>query len=161
MERRTTLTETLVTFAHIRTRRKLQRSTLIVVASLAGLVTSGVASKGITQQVGPVNCTGGGQLCNVIAPISITLNAGGGPGVAEFISSSPFACSNVRIHFWVDNVEVAVTGFVGPGGNTGFVSIGSIGNGSHTIGVQAEGQAGGCNVGTLFSWAGTVRLQHQ
>lgn len=139
------------------------RNTLIVVASLTGLIASGIASAGpgIVRQVGPVFCAGGGQLCNVVAPVPINIFGAGGPGQAAFISSSPFACSNVRIHFYVDGTEVAKTGFVGPGGNTGFVSIGSIGTGAHTIGVQAEGEAGGCNVGTLFSWAGTVRLQHQ
>ena len=150
-----------MTFAHVLTRRAFHRSTLIVVASLTGLIASGVASAGITRAVGPVNCTGGGQLCNVIAPVPINIPAQGGIGEAEFISSSPFACSSVRIHFYVDGTEVAVTGFVGPGGNTGFVSLGNIGTGPHTIGVQAEGESGGCNVGTLFSWAGTVKLQKQ
>ena len=55
--------------------------------------------------------------------------------------------------------EVAVTGFVGPGAITAFVSLGFISPGKHVVGVQAEGQAGGCNVGNLVSWAGKVRLR--
>jgi hypothetical protein len=67
-------------------------------------------------------------------------------------------CSNVAIHFLVDGAEVAVTGFVGAGGSTGFFNLGPVSSGSHTVGLQAEGQVGGCNAGTLGSWAGTAQV---
>jgi hypothetical protein len=48
---------------------------------------------------------------------------------------------------------------VGPGTSTAFVSLGFIGTGNHVVGVQAEGEVGGCNVGNLVSWAGKVKLR--
>jgi hypothetical protein len=48
---------------------------------------------------------------------------------------------------------------VGPGAITAFVSLGFISPGTHVVGVQAEGEVGGCNIGNLVSWAGKVRLR--
>ena len=137
-------------------RSAFRRSTLVVVASLTGLIASGAEGNGITKSV-TQTCAGGGQLCNNVATVSISL-PNGGPGIAQF-TPGQFTCSNFRIHYLVDGTEVNVSPFVGPGGNTGFVSLGPIGPGAHTIGLQAEGQTGGCNGGALFSWAGIVHMQ--
>jgi hypothetical protein len=145
-----------VTFAHVRSRRTFHGSTLIVVASLTALIAGGAEGNGITKSV-TQTCTGGGQLCNNVATVPISL-PNGGPGIAQF-TPGQFTCSNFRIHYLVDGTEVNVTAFVGPGGNTGIVSLGPIGPGAHTIGLKAEGQTGGCNGGTLQSWAGVVHMQ--
>ncbi|MEO8565144.1 MAG: hypothetical protein ABI541_02080 [Betaproteobacteria bacterium] len=130
---------------------------LILVVSFAGLMASGSASAGIGRAVS-ATCSGGGQLCNNIATFAINVSAGGDFGEGRF-TPGPLTCSNLRIHFLVDGTEVAVTGFVGPGAFTAFVSLGFIGPGKHVVGVQAEGEVGGCNVGNLVSWAGKVRLR--
>jgi len=132
----------------------LHRSMLILVVSFAGFIANG--AEGSTKFVSGV-CSSGGQLCNKILNHQIFITTGG-VGEGRFVPG-PLTCSNFRIHFLVDGTEVAVTGFVGPGGDTGFVSLGFIGPGNHTVGVQAEGEVGGCNVGTLVSWAGTVTIQ--
>jgi hypothetical protein len=145
-----------MTLAHFLPRWALHRSMLIFVVSFAGLIASGAANAGKGHAV-VATCSGGGQLCNNIA--TFTINAfGGGVGEGRF-TPGPLTCSNLRIHFLIDGTEVAVTGFVGAGAFTAFVSLGFISPGKHLVGVQAEGEVGGCNVGTLVSWAGKVRLR--
>jgi hypothetical protein len=143
-----------MTLAHSLRPWALHGSMAIFVASLAGLSATGAeGSSAFVTQV----CTGGGQLCNNLATHQVNINTGG-IGQGRF-QPGPLTCSNFRVHFLVDGTEVAVTGFVGPGGDTGFVSLGFIGPGTHTLGVRAEGQVSGCNTGNLVSWAGTVTLQ--
>jgi hypothetical protein len=128
---------------------------LCLIALGAGTVASGVAhAQTTTNQAVSITCTGGGQLCNNIATINVTTT---GLLQAQFVGSS-FLCSNVRIHFLVDAIEVAVTPFVGASGSTGIFNLGPVSAGSHVLGLQAEGQAGGCNVGTLGGWSGTASV---
>ena len=146
-----------MTLAHLLPRWALHRSMLILVVAFAGFIASGAASAGKSSSVG-ATCSGGGQLCNNIATFPRTILVPGGVGEGQF-TPGPLTCSDVRIHFLIDGTEVAVSGFVGPGATTDFVSLGFIGPGEHVVGVQAEGEVGGCNAGTLLSWAGTVKLR--
>ena len=124
---------------------------LLGVVAIAG----GVCEAQTTTTSHPVTatCSGGGQLCDNVDTIAITTT---GILQAQFVSDAPFSCSNVRIHFLVDGSEVAVTGFVPPAGSSSILNLGPVSPGSHTLGLQAEGQVSGCNVGTLASWAGTA-----
>lgn len=142
-----------MTLSQLPSRWTVHRSMLILAVAFAGLVASGSAS---AKQVSGT-CSGGGQLCNNIATFTI-FSGSGGVRLGKF-TPGPLTCSNVRLHVLVDGTEVLVTPFVGPGATTGFVSLGFIGPGMHTIGVQAEGEVGGCNAGTLVSWAGKVKLK--
>jgi hypothetical protein len=99
-------------------------------------------------------CSGGGQLCNNVASVPITTT---GLLQVQFVGGGGL-CSNIRIHLIVDGTEVAVTGFVGAGGSTGIVNLGPVSSGSHVLGLQAEGQVGGCNVGVLAGWSGTAQV---
>ena len=137
--------------------RALRCKMPIWVVAFAMVIASGVASAwfGISALVSGT-CTGGGQLCNNIPTFPIKISGGDGEGKFR---PGPLTCSNLRIHFLIDGTEVAVTGFVGPGESTGFVSLGSISPGGHIVGVQAEGEVSGCNVGTLLSWAGKVKIR--
>jgi len=139
----------------------VRRCVLVSMVSLAALAAGGPASGGPlgTKSVQVLGlCSGGGQLCNDIPAFAYHVGGNGGLRMAKFVSNGPAACSAVRIHFLVDGTEVAVTGFVGPGDDTGPISLGFIGPGGHTIGVQAEGEVGGCNVGNLISWTGLVAV---
>jgi len=120
-----------------------------------GVVAGGVVHAQTTTSY-PVSatCTGGGQLCNNIATINVTTT---GLLQAQFVGSS-FLCSNIRIHFLVDGTEIAVTPFVGALGSTGFFNLGPVSSGSHVLGLRAEGQTSGCNVGTLGGWSGTTQV---
>ena len=146
-----------MTLAHLVPHWALHRSIQILVVAFAGLMASGPASAGKGHAL-TATCSGGGQLCNNIPTFPINVSGAGGVGEGKF-TPGPLTCSNLRIHFIIDGTEVAVTGFVGPGQFTAFVSLGFISPGKHTVGVQAEGQVGGCNVGNLVSWAGKVRLR--
>jgi len=119
-------------------------------------VASGTAGAQTTTSY-PVTatCSGGGQLCNNVATVPVTTS---GLLQAQFVSSSPVACSSIAIHFLVDGSPAAVTGFVAPGASSGFFNLGPVSPGAHTVGLQAEGEVGGCNVGVLGSWAGTVQI---
>jgi len=107
-----------------------------------------------TSQPVSATCTGGGQLCNNVATINVTTT---GLLQAVFVGSSAI-CSNIRIHFLVDGTEVAVTPFVGASQSTGLFNLGPVSSGSHVLGLQAEGQVGGCNSGTLGGWSGTASV---
>jgi hypothetical protein len=146
-----------MTLARLLPRWALHRSMLILAVSCAGLTVSGPATAAKGHAVGGT-CSGGGQLCNNIATFTINVSGAGGPGEGRF-TPGPLTCSNLRVHFLIDGTEVAVTSFVGPGSFTPFVSLGSISPGKHVVGVQAEGEVGGCNVGNLVSWAGKVKLR--
>jgi hypothetical protein len=146
-----------MTLAHLVPRRALHRTTLILVVSFAGLMASGAASAAKGHAVGGT-CSGGGQLCNTMATFTIHVPGAGGVGEGNF-TPGPLTCSNLRLHFIVEGTEVAVTGFAGPGASTAFVSLGFISPGKHVVGMQAEGEVGGCNVGNLVSWAGNVQLR--
>jgi exosortase sorting signal-containing protein len=134
--------------------QNVARRTLFLVVFAVGAVASGLASAQTTSYPVSATCSGGGQLCDNVATIPVTTT---GLLQAQFIGGSAL-CSNIRIHFLVDGTEVAVTGFVGASGSSGFFNLGPVSSGSHVLGLQAEGQVGGCNSGTLASWAGTAQV---
>jgi hypothetical protein len=129
-----------------------------VAAIFAVASWSGVAQAQSTTSY-PVSgtCTGAGQLCNSIPSVGVSTT---GLLQAQFTLSAA-ACSNVRIHWLVDGTEVAVSGFVGPTATTTVSNLGPVTSGTHTVGLQAEGQVGGCNAGTLAAWAGTAQITTQ
>ncbi|HEY3178693.1 MAG TPA: hypothetical protein VGL25_07420 [Casimicrobiaceae bacterium] len=129
-----------------------QRFFFVVVVAIGAAASGIVHAQTTTSYPVSASCSGGGQLCNNIATIPITTT---GVLQAQFVGG-PALCSNVRIHFLVDGTEVAVTGFVGASASTAVFNLGPVSSGSHTLGLQAEGQVGGCNAGTLGSWAGTA-----
>jgi hypothetical protein len=76
------------------------------------------------------------------------------------------ACSDVRLHIFVDGNLIRVTDFYGPiTGNTstGWLDLGAVSTGSHTLTLRPEGRAtgqpGDCNSGTLGGWAGPLQVQ--
>lgn len=131
------------------------RQLLYIVTLAIGAVASEFALAQTTTSA-PVSgtCSGGVQLCNNIATLNVSTT---GLLQAQFIGASTL-CSNIRIHFLVDGNEVAVTPFVGASGSSGIFNLGPVSSGSHILGLQAEGQVGGCNSGALASWAGTVQV---
>jgi len=134
----------------------ITRRCLCALALAAGVVVSGIGHAQTTTSYPVVaTCSGGGQLCNSIPTVTVTTT---NLLQVQFVSSAPLACSDVRIHLFVDGTEITVTGFVAPAGSSGFFNLGPVTAGSHVLGFQAEGQVGGCNVGTLASWAGTIQV---
>jgi hypothetical protein len=112
-----------------------------------------------------VNCTSTGQLCD--PPYSISVKTESLLQVQYTVRSTH--CSSVRLHILVDGKSVYTSGFLGwPGASgefaglpldTGLVNVGPVSRGTHTVGLQAEGQISGCNVaGYLASWGGSARV---
>ena len=125
---------------------------LILVALFAGLMASGAASAAKGHAVN-ATCSGGGQLCNNIATFTINVPA---PAASER-ANSPRAPDLLQLadsfsNRWDGSRRNQLRGPREQ--STPFVSLGFIGPGKHVVGVQAEGQVGGCNVGNLVSWAG-------
>ena len=119
----------------------------LVAALVLGLSPSlaGAAQTTTTVSVGS-SCTGPGQLCKPLAaagsyvarsPLSITYTAAGSH------------CSNVAVHFFVDGKEEASTGFAPPSGSVSATVPWPNDGLSHDLGVEGEGQTGGCNAGSL------------
>ena len=64
-------------------------------------------------------------------------------------------CSDMIAHIIVDGQEVG-SEQVGPGQSTRKFDLPSYR--SHTVGVRAEGVPGGCNVGYVSAWGGTLHF---
>ena len=111
-----------------------------------------------------ISCTTSGQMCD--PPFSTTVQTDSILRVQYFVPHSH--CSPLRLHISVDGTPVLTTASLGWFGaptpfnalplTTGIVNLGPVSPGTHTISTQAEGQIGGCNTGTLVSWAGDVQI---
>ena len=101
-----------------------------------------------------VACAGSGQLCT--PPLDIFVSTTG--LLQASYTASAGHCSNVKMRFLVDGGEVAASGFLAPGASTGTVDLGPVSPGQHTLGLQGEGEVGGCNSGTLGNWAGSATV---
>jgi hypothetical protein len=136
---------------------KLFRGGLVTLAAF--LATPGLARAGlITVDYGPFGVITGNasgvQLSGNAYFIDVTTS-----GVLETeYTASPGHCSNLFMHFFVDGNDIAHSAILHPGESTGFVDLGPVSAGSHSLELRAEGVVSGCNHGTLESWAGTARV---
>ncbi|RDH74733.1 hypothetical protein DVS77_30415 [Mycolicibacterium moriokaense] len=140
--------------------RTLSRATRIGVATAtlacAGLALASAASaKPFTQDnyIDVPDCAQPQtQLCAQIPSASV------GAVMAPSVSFTANAnhCSDIIAHVIVDGQEVGADQ-VGPGQSTPEYPLTSFR--SHTVGVQAEGVDGGCNVGYLSAWGGTLHFK--
>ncbi len=80
-----------------------------------------------------------------------------GLALAEFFTALTH-CSMVQLDFYIDGVLAASTAPLFAGDYTGVINFGPLAPGSHTLTIAATGIEGGCNVGILESWGGTLRL---
>ena len=109
-------------------------------------------------------CTSTGELCE--PPFDVPVQTGSVLQAQYTVRATH--CASVRVHFLVDGALVASSGFLGwPGAplpfsalplDTGLVDLGPVAPGAHVLGVQAEGQVGGCNSGNLTDWGGSLRV---
>jgi hypothetical protein len=132
-----------------------------VVTTPCGTVFSTFATLAVNEDCGAItrdfavgaSCDNTSQTCDVFDLVTIDT---AGPLSVEYIAA-PTHCSNVGMYFYLDGVLVAARPPVGPGGSSGIVDFGWVTPGPHVIGLQAFGQVGGCNAGTLQAWGGTLR----
>ena len=103
--------------------------------------------------------TTGVQLSAVAYPI--TVNTTGALDV-EFTTSAGH-CSSMFIRFELDGNTTSPI-YTSPtvlaaNQSTGFIALGPVSPGAHTVSIRAEGTVNGCNFGTLVGWAGTARVR--
>jgi hypothetical protein len=91
------------------------------------------------------------QVCSTVP--TATVGAVMAPAVS--FTANENHCSDMIAHIIVDGVEVG-QGQVGPGQSTPSFPMNSYR--SHTVGVRAEGIEGGCNVGYISAWGGTLHF---
>jgi hypothetical protein len=91
------------------------------------------------------------QVCNTVP--TATVGAVMAPAVS--FTANGNHCSDMIAHIIVDGAEVG-QGQVGPGQTTPEFPLASYR--SHTVGVRAEGIEGGCNVGYISAWGGTLHF---
>jgi len=131
----------------------------VVPSKLSGGGLSFVASTQAQSFEMYITCTSSGQTCvpDYLAPLTFTHSG----ALTITITALKSHCSNVRFVISLDGAAVASTPFLVPGGNSGPFRTTSVSAGAHTVAVQATGEVGGCNTGTLGSWGGTLVVAQQ
>lgn len=136
---------------------------LVAVASLCGLGALGAApSMGAPDTLQfstgefTVNCTSTGQLCE--PPFEQTVQVPSGGRVTSVVYTAPPGhCSAAKIHVLLDATEIGATGFLEPSETSELALFSDpIRKGSVVLGYKAEGKVGGCNIGQVVSWGGSV-----
>jgi hypothetical protein len=92
------------------------------------------------------------QVCGTVP--TATVGAVAAPSVS--FTANGNHCSDMIAHVIVDGQEVGAAQ-VGAGQSTPFYNLPSYR--SHTVGVRAEGVPGGCNVGYVSAWGGTLHFK--
>jgi len=103
-----------------------------------------------------VTCTSVGQTCSPAFSTSVTA-VSPGPITATY-TASIHHCSDVQVQVSVDNTVLSTSAFLSAGQSTGPIATSPLTAGLHTVAIQATGEVGGCNGGTLSSWGGTLTL---
>ena len=128
-----------------------------VILCAAALCVSAPLHAQINQTIS-VTCTSSGQLCT---PSYSTVISVPQPGTMILnYTTLTNQCAIWRVHFYVDGLPFGISGFLqAPALSTGPISVNNVAAGNHTIELQAEGQTGGCDSGTLSAWGGTLSIQ--
>lgn len=140
------------------TRRTVARTAIAAtMAGVAALTLSNPASATIIDQYidVPQCAQPQTQMCQQIPAVPFRAKYDG-PILVEFTANQNH-CSDIRAHIIVDGTEWG-SNTVSPGQKDGGYEI-PMAKGDHTIGVQAEGIEGGCNIGYVSAWGGTLHIE--
>jgi hypothetical protein len=130
----------------------------ILVSAILGVVslfvTAGTAAAATNVSNTPVSvtCTSTGQACDTAFQQTVTTTS---TLRIEFESAFE-GCGSFSVSFFVDGSLVHTSAVLGPFQRTGEFDAGPVSTGQHTVAVRATGVPGGCNTGTLTSWAGRL-----
>ncbi len=130
----------------------------LVVCAVPALGKSGGPSRSFTTGSFAVYCTSSGELCSPPESLTFSLRR---PGTLTSITYTTAAthCSAVALHVLRNGHQIAVTGQLAAGQQTQrLVTHVRLPKGMTTLGFQAQGFVGGCNVGRVFSWGGKVTV---
>lgn len=127
---------------------------VLLALAVAALAAGASAQQLVTATYGPfsVTSTSGTQLSNQLFSTGVS---SAGTLLVQYNASAGH-CSDVRVRILVDGVERGMTAFLAPGQASGFVDVGPVSPGAHTLALQGEGRVGGCNTGALVGWGGTA-----
>lgn len=128
---------------------------LTLAAGIVALGPNGTARAETSAQTSyPVSvaCTSADQFCEPPYNLLVTTSS----ALQAQFTASPTLCSSIKVYLVVDGVVRSASGFLGPGQGTGFVNLGPVGPGPHMLSLYAEGTPGGCNVGRLGAYEGTL-----
>jgi hypothetical protein len=105
-----------------------------------------------------IPCTGAGQLCTPTRDYNFTFACPASAKASFTVANDQ--CSPLRVHYLLDGTgELGVSAYAA-GGETIEVVLTGIPAGAHKLVVQAEGKAGGCNSGTLATFAGRMVVDY-
>ena len=135
--------------------------TVIALVSIPVGVSVAYAVDVITDYPFGVTCTSNGQVCS--PPFSVNASTLGVLRAQYLVS--PGHCSSVRAQFFLDNIPMALSPFLGYAGDpqnrpmqTLVYDLGPVAAGTHLVSIQGEGEPGGCNAGNVATWGGTLRI---
>jgi hypothetical protein len=136
-------------------KKTVARSVVTVAATGCAALSLAHPAWALDRSIGVAECTQppGDQKCAEVP--SVTFDATTPAAIVDF-TADPAHCSDIIVHVIVDGTEWGAF-IVGPGERDGGLRI-PLSGGRHTIAVQAEGMAGGCNTGRLASWGGKLHI---
>lgn len=110
------------------------------------------AAETIFTQSVSVNCTSDGQVCSPAASGSLSFT--NSSFVSVRFQTSAGHCSDVSVQF--SGAINGTTGFLTAGAISPVIEERHFEAGDYSYTMAATGRTGGCNVGRLASWSGTV-----
>jgi len=128
-----------------------------VFASGSAWATAAPKPTTVTVGVGQT-CSGkGGQLCGFVSPVG---EYNSQSALTVIYTAAATHCSNVAVQLFVDGKHAATTGFVPASGSASATVPWPNDGEPHTLGIEGEGELGGCNVAGLGNWGGTLTISY-
>jgi hypothetical protein len=139
-----------------------RRSRAVVTAMFVGIAAAGVvlappaaAEVHLAQYIEVPQCQpAASQDCPQIPEVKFT--AGQNDRIQIQFTANANHCSDMLVRFFVDDYPQGDWLRVGPGQTVSSPTFTR--SGDHVLGVRGKGIAGGCNIGVLNSWGGTVHI---
>lgn len=102
-----------------------------------------------------VYCNGAGQRCSSKYRRSVRTKK-----ILKFqFTASRGHCSSIKIIAYLDGKRVKRTPPLAPGESSKLFTVKSLRPGRHQLSLRAVGVAGGCNLGTLGAWTGSLLVK--
>ncbi len=130
----------------------------LVVCAAPALGKSGTQSRSFSTGAFAVYCTSSGQLCRPSEKLTFSLPRRGTLTSITYTTAATH-CSGVVLHVLRNGHQIAKTPLLATGQRTArVVTHVRLPKGATTLGFQAQGFVGGCNVGRVLSWGGKVTV---
>jgi hypothetical protein len=129
---------------------------VLAAASASATTTSSLRTLKFSTGAFAVNCTSTGELCSPAKKLTFKLRRSGTLTKITYTTAATH-CSAVQVHVLLKGHEVTSTGILASGNTTERLKTHiALAKGLTTLGFKAQGFLGGCNVGRVVSWGGTI-----